>query len=204
MTGRTWLKGSGDGREAGARATGRRSPGGAPARGTVSTSRSNSSRDRQASRSPPSAYRIRSSAVRPGGPKRSFETRTSTRCPTISRPSFIHARRLNSSRSAAIWVRAPARRSGKPGGSSTTSPTPAFRTSAASLCKRSPSTAAEDPRGSPGGRSSRSKSTALSCSSRAAIDRTSSIEAGARTTSQFSRTPCAAASIGSRLRPRSR
>ena len=100
--------------------TGREPPGGAaprcaataggaatrsPLPGAVSLS--SSSRARQASRGPPSAYRIRSSAVRPGGPYRSRETRTSVRWPTTSRPRRIQARRLNSSRRAAIWAIAP-------------------------------------------------------------------------------------------------
>jgi len=160
------MEGSGDGRAAGEKAAGLEPPGGAPARGTVCHSLSNSSRARQESRSPPSAYRIRSSAVRPGGPKRSRETRTSIRCPTTSRPSLIQARRLSSSRRAETWVRAPASRPGSPGGSSTISWTPAFRTSAASRCIRSATSAGakevlEGSRSSHG-RSSSNKSTVLS------------------------------------------
>ena len=84
-------------------------------------SRRSSSRARQASRNPPSAYRIRSSAARPGGAKRSRATRTSVRCPTTSLPSRIHPRRLSSSLSAATWLRAPARAAGKLGDSRTSS-----------------------------------------------------------------------------------
>jgi len=74
----------GDGR-AGYGALGRDLPGGAtpvialnrPVPGALS--RRSSLLTRQASRSPPSAYKIRSSAARPGGPKRSRTTRTSIR-----------------------------------------------------------------------------------------------------------------------------
>jgi len=182
-------------------ATGREPPGGASpkcaatavaaaTRGPFSAaiSLSSSSRARQASREPPSAYRIRSSVARPGGPYRSLETRTSVRCPTTSRPRHIHARRLNSRRSAAIWVSAPTSAAGRPGGSSTSSWTPARRASAARRCSRSPRAAADRPRRSPvrGGRSSSSRSTVRSWRSIAAIDSASSMVSGVSTTSHSS------------------
>jgi hypothetical protein len=214
----------GDGRTAGEPGTGPKPPGGAapkcaaaagvaPAgvaatrglpRGAVSLS--SSSRARQASREPPSAYRIRTSAARPGGPYLSLETRTSALCPTTSRPSLIHARRLSSRRSAAIWAIAAAIGPGRFGGSSTSSWTSARRASAARRCSRSPRAAADKPARSPvrAGRSSSSRSTVRSWRSIAAIDSASTRVSGVSTTSHSSATPRAAASTGSRLRARSR
>jgi hypothetical protein len=223
----------GDGRTAEEPATGREPPGGAAPNGAVPTRRAagtaaggaeatrraatrgplrgavslnSSSRPRHASRGPPSAYRIRSSAARPGGPYRSLDTRTSVRCPTTSRPRRIHARRLNSKRSAAIWASAPVMGAGRFGGSSTSSWTSARRASAANRCSRSPRAAADRPARPPvrGGRSNSSRSTVRSWRSIAAIDNASSKVFGVRTTSHSSATPRAAASTGSRLRARSR
>jgi hypothetical protein len=191
----------GDGRASDKRVLGREPPG-----GPAPTSRKSSPLTRQASRSPPSAYRIRNSAARPGGANLSRVTRTSVRCPTTSRPSRIHARRLSSSLSAATWVRTPARAEGRLGGSRTRSWTPARRASAANRPKRSARLAADIAAPSNGlkGRSSRSRSTVLSWRSIAAIASASSREPGVRTTSQSSWTPRATASTGSRLLARSR
>ncbi len=218
------MRRGGDGRAAEEPATGREPPGGAapkcaaeagaaaasgtatrgPPRGPISLS--SSSRARHASRGPPSAYKIRTSAARPGGPYRSRETRTSVRCPTTSRPSLIHARRLSSRRSAAIWASAPVMGAGRFGGSSTSIWTSARRASAANRCSRSPRAAADRPARSlvRDGRSSSSRSTVRSWRSIAAIDSASSMVSGVRTTSHSSATPRAAASTGSRLRARSR
>jgi len=90
-----------------------------PAPGALS--RRSSALVRQASRRPPSAYRIRNSAARPGGPNLSRATRTSVRWPTTSRPNRIHALRLSSNLSAATWVMALARAEERLGGSRTIS-----------------------------------------------------------------------------------
>ena len=165
-----------------------------------------SSRARQASLGPPSEYRIRSSVARPGDPNRSRVTRTSVRCPTMSRPSRIHACRLNSSRSAAICEMAPVIGDGSPGGSRTSIWTPARRARAVRRWSRSAKRGADHPAGSSGrfGRSSTRRSTVRSWRSIAAIASASSSESGVMTTNQSSWTPRATASTGSRLRARSR
>jgi hypothetical protein len=169
-------------------------------------SRNSSSRARQASLGPPSEYRIRSSVARPGDPNRSRMTRTSVRCPTMSRPSRIHARRLNSSRSAEICEMAPVIGVGSPGGSRTSIWTPARRARAVSRCSRSARRIADIPAGSSVrfGKSSTRRSTVRSWRSIAAIASASSSESGVITTSQSSWMPRATASTGSRLRARSR
>ena len=110
------------------------------------------SRRRQASRSPPSAYRIWRVARRPGGPALLRATITSVRWPTTSRPSRIHDRRASSSRIPVASPTAaatppparppPERAPGPPGtvpdgASSTTRVIPARRASAASRPSRS-------------------------------------------------------------------
>ena len=191
---------SGDGRAAETGASGRKPPGGATPRATPTSGPATASRPtpgalsrrssplaRQASRSPPSAYKIRNSAARPGGPNRSRVTRTSVRCPTTSRPSRIQARRLSSNLSAATWARVPARAEGRLGGSRTSSWTPARRASAANRPKRSARFDAEIP-ATKGlvGRSSSNRSTVRSWRSIAAIASASSSESGVRTTSHSS------------------
>lgn len=201
----------GDGR-AGYKALGRDLPGGAtPAialdrPGLAALSSRSSPLARQPSRSPPSAYKRRSSAVRPGGPKRSRTTRTSIRWPTTSRPSRIQARRLSSSLRAATWLRTPARADGRFGGSRTMSPTPARRASAANRPKRSAMVAPDIPAPSRGraGRSRSSRSTVRSWRRVAAIANACSVESGVRTTSHSSPTPRVTASTGSRHLARSR
>ena len=81
----------------------------------TSASRSRASRARQVSRSPPSAYRIRSVAVRPGGPYRLCATSASVRWPTMSRPSRTHDRRASSSRMPVAWSTAVVSPPRKPG-----------------------------------------------------------------------------------------
>lgn len=112
---------------------------------------------RQASRSPPSAYRIRRVARRPGGPARLRATITSVRWPTTSRPSRIHDRRASSSRIPVASPTAPATppAAADPrlatsarttlGGSSTTRVMPARRASAASRPSRSANLASVPP-----------------------------------------------------------
>ena len=138
-------------------------------------SSSRSDRRRQASRSPPSAYRSSSVARRPGGPARLRATSTSVRCPTTSRPSRIHDRRASSSRMPVASPTAPTRPPDLPapplGGSSTTRLMPARRASAATRARRSAKPAA---RASPPGRSMTSRSTARPDSSEPAIARPSS------------------------------
>lgn len=107
------------------------------------------SRRRQASRSPPLAYRIWRVARRPGGPARLRATITSVRWPTTSRPSRIHDRRASSSRMPVASPTAAARpeaalampvgplAGSEPGGSSTTRVIPARRASAARRPSRS-------------------------------------------------------------------
>ena len=201
----------GDGR-AGYKALGLDPPGGATPvsalnrPGPAAPSRRSSALARHASRSPPSAYKIRNSATRPGGPKRSRTTRTSIRWPTTSRPSRIHPFRLSSSLRAATWLRTPARPDGRFGGSRTMSPTPARRASAANRPKRWARVAAEilAPCRGRARRSSSSRSTVRSWSRVAAIASACSVESGVRTTNHWSRTPRVTASTGSRLLARSR
>lgn len=186
-------------------------------------------RRRQASRSPPSAYRIRRVARRPGGPARLRATITSVRWPTTSRPSRIHDRRASSSRMPVASPMAaasppappaappparplPARppvsdpRSAAPGGSSTTRVIPARRASAA----RRPSRSANGrPMTAPGpfpvraGRSMTSRSTARPASSDPAIARPSSASTGVSTTSHSGLMPRATTSTGSSAAARS-
>jgi len=186
-----------------------------------------SSRRRQASRGPPSAYRIRRVARRPGGPARLRATTTSVRWPTTSRPSRIHDRRASSSRmpvaSPTAAARPPrasdSRAAGRVGGSSTTRLIPARRASAASRPSRSANLASVPPRAPvppfppPGtgqarrarlaGRSMTSRSTARPASSEPAIARPSSGSAGVSTTSHSGRIPRATASTGSSAAARS-
>ena len=100
-------------------------------------SRRRSSRARQASRSPPSAYRIRRVARRPGGPYRLRATSASVRWPTMSRPSRIHDRRASSRRRLVASATAVASPPASPGGSSTTKSVSERRASAASRPSRS-------------------------------------------------------------------
>lgn len=180
-----------------------------------------SSRRRQASRAPPSAYRIRRVARRPGGPARLRATITSVRWPTTSRPSRIHDRRASSSRipvaSPTAAARPPRTSDSRPvarlGGSSTTRVIPARRASAASRPSRSANLApVPAPTFVPAlrfappnrlGRSMTSRSTARPASSEPAIARPSSGSAGVSTTSHSGRIPRATASTGSSAAVRS-
>jgi hypothetical protein len=169
------------------------------------------SRRRQASRSPPSAYRIRSVTRRPGGPARLRATSTSVRWPTTSRPRRIHDRRASSSRmpvaSPTARVRPPV--PGLPpcasGGSSTTRLISARRASAANRPSRSANARVEAADAFPAwlGRSMTSRSTARPARSEPAIDRPSSASAGVSTTSHSGLTPRATTSTGSRAAARS-
>ena len=159
---------------------------------------------RQASRSPPSAYRIRRVARRPGGPYRLRATRTSVRCPTTSRPRRIHDRRASSRRSPVDSATAVARPPLKPGGSSTTKSVSECRASAASRPSRSAIRAGLSVAASrPPGRSRTSRSTERPASSAPPMARPSSRVSGVMTTSHSSRMPRATASTGSKLRERS-
>lgn len=161
------------------------------------------SRARQASRSSPSAYRIRRPARLPGGPKRFRATTTSVCWPTTSRPSRIQARRASSRRRPADSATALPSGVGAPGGSSRSSSVPARRASAARRWSRSAVTARLAPRRSRGGRSTTSRPTLRPPSSAPAIERPSSRSCGVTTTSHGNRTPRATASRGSKLRPMS-
>ncbi len=158
---------------------------------------------RQPSRGPPSAYRIWSSALLPGGPYRFRATSATLRCPTTSRPRRIHPDRRNSSRRplASSTVAASVRPS--PSGSSTSSSVPARRASAASRPSRSPTRARATAGSRPSGRSSTSRSTVRAASSDPASDSASARSAGVSTTSQAGETPRATASTGSNARARS-
>ena len=114
-----------------------------PDPGTLSRKRSRLAR--QESRSPPSAYRIRNSAARPGGPNLSLATRTSVRWPTTSRPNLIQDRRLNSNRNVETCVSTLDMAEGRFGGSRTISWTPARRASEANRPNRSARVAAGIP-----------------------------------------------------------
>ena len=168
-----------------------------------------SSRRRQASRGPPSAYRIRRVARRPGGPARLRATTTSVRWPTTSRPSRIHDRRASSRRMpvASPTAAAKPRRASD---SSTTSVIPARRASAASRPSRSANLASVLLFPAPGaglgnrvGRSMTSRSTARPARSEPAMARPSSGSAGVSTTSHSGRIPRATASTGSSAEVRS-
>ena len=167
------------------------------------TSTRRSSRARQASRSSPSAYRIRRPARLPGGPNRLRATTTSVCWPTTSRPSRIQARRSSSRRSPADSATAGASGPAPPGGSSRTSRTPARRARAARRWSRSATVPGRVPRGSRGGRSTTTRSTERPVSSAPVIASPSSRSCGVTTTSHGRRTPRATASTGSKLRPRS-
>ncbi len=170
----------------------------------VSVSRSSASWARQASRSPPSAYRIRSVARRPEGPCRSWATRASVRWPTTSRPSRTHDRRASSSRIPVDWSTAVARPPPRPGASRMRSRVSARRASAASRWSRSAILAGRSVRlMRPPGRSRTSRSTDRPASRLPAIDSPSSRLVGVMTTSHSRRMPRAAASTGSKLRDRS-
>ena len=170
----------------------------------TSASRSRASRARHVSRSPPSAYRIRSVAVRPGGPYRLCATSASVRWPTMSRPSRTHDRRASSSRMPVAWSTAVVSPPRNPGASRMSSRVSARRASAASRWRRSATFAGVSVRASrPPGRSSTSRSTDRPASRLPAIDRPSSRLAGVMTTSHSSRRPRATASTGSKLRDRS-
>ena len=178
------------------------------------------SRRRQASRGPPSAYRIRRVARRPGGPARLRATTTSVRWPTTSRPSRIHDRRVSSSRTPVASPTAAltpvfvsnSRPRWRLGGSRTTSVMPARRASAARRPSRSANLASvpTPPLRTPGaglarrvGRSMTRRSTARPARSEPAIARPSSGSAGVSTTSHSGWIPRATASTGSRASVRS-
>ena len=192
------------------------------------TGAKSSSRRRQASRAPPSAYRIRRVARRPGGPARLRATITSVRWPTTSRPSRIHDRRASSSlipvASPTAAARPPRTSESRPpvsrpparlGGSSTTRVIPARRASAASRPSRSanfasvpqlaglPDAVGVIRLGNRLGRSMTSRSTARPASSEPAMARPSSGSAGVSTTSHSGRIPRATASTGSSAAVRS-
>ena len=164
---------------------------------------SRSSRTRQASRVPPSAYRISSSARRPGGPCRFRTTVTVLRWPTTSRPSLIQPDRTRSRRSPLASCSAAASPGPSVSGSISRSSVPARRASAASRPSRSPTRAPDVAGSRPSGRSRISRSTVRAESSAAASDSASSRSAGVSTTSHSGRTPRATASTGSKARARS-
>jgi hypothetical protein len=169
----------------------------------VGISTSSPSRARHASRSSPSAYRIRSWARRPGGPKRLRATTASVRWPTMSRPRRIHDRRASSSRMPADSATAPATPSGSPGASRRISKPSDRRACAARRCNRSATCGARSDRPSRAGRSMTRTSTARPPSNAPAIDSPSSRSAGVTMTSHSSRTPRATASTGSNVPPTS-
>ena len=159
---------------------------------------------RHASRSPPSAYRIRSVVRRPGGPWRLWATSASVRWPTTSRPRRTHDRRASSSRMPVDSATAVARPPASPGASRMRSRVSARRASAASRWSRSAILPGLSVRASrPPGKSRTSMSTDRPASRLPAMLRPSSRLAGVMTTSHSSRTPRATASTGSKLRDRS-
>jgi hypothetical protein len=181
-------------------AGGGRMPGGAA--GLASPS-SRGARTRQASRTPPSAYRISRSARRPGCPYRLRSMVTPLRRPTTSRPSRIQPAGWSSShRPLASWTAA-ARLRPSDSGSSTTSSAPARRASAASRPSRSPTRFPAIAGSRPSGRSTTSRSTVRAARSDPDIASASSRSAGVRTTSHSGLTPRATASTGSNERARS-
>jgi len=174
-------------------------PGGTP----DGCSSSSSSRDRQASRSPPSAYRILSSVRRLTGPCRLRATVTVLRCPTTSRPRRIQPVHASSSRSPLASCSA-SRRSGPiVVGSTTSSNAPARRVSAVNRPRRSPTRILASAGSQPSGRSTTSTSTVRVDSNDAASDSASSRSAGVSTTSHSGTTPRASASTVSKARARS-
>jgi hypothetical protein len=177
-----------------------RVPGGATGAAMPSSS---SGRARQASRGPPSAYRISRVARRPGGPYRLRATSTALRCPTTSRPRWIQPERRNSRRRPLASSTAAARLRPRLAGSSTTRSVPARRASAASLPSRSPTRLPATAGSRPSGRSMTSRSTVRAASSAPARASASSRSTGVRTTSHSGRTPRATASTGSKARARS-
>ncbi len=177
-----------------------RMPGGAAGAAMPS---SRSGRARQASRGPPSAYRISRVARRPGGPYRLRATSTALRCPTTSRPRRIQPERRSSRRRPLASSTAAARLRPRLAGSSTTRSVPARRASAASLPSRSPTRFPVTAGSRPSGRSTTSRSTVRAASSAPARASASSRSTGARTTSHSGRTPRATASTGSKARARS-
>ena len=164
---------------------------------------SSSGRARQASRGPPSAYRISRVARRPGGPYRLRATSTVLRCPTTSRPRRIQPERRSSRRRPLASSTAAARLRPRLAGSSTTRSVPARRASAASLPSRSPTRFPATAGSRPSGRSMTSRSTVRAASSAPARASASSRSTGVRTTSHSGRTPRATASTGSKARARS-
>ena len=175
-------------------------PGGAAGAAMPSSS---SGRARQASRGPPSAYRISRVARRPGGPYRLRATSTALRCPTTSRPRRIQPERRSSRRRPLASSTATARARPSEAGSSTIRSVPARRASAASLPSRSPTRFPATAGSRPSGRSMTSRSTVRAASSAPARASASSRSTGVRTTSHSGRTPRATASTGSKARARS-
>jgi len=164
---------------------------------------SSSGRARQASRRPPSAYRISRVARRPGGPYRLRATSTALRCPMTSRPRRIQPERRNSRRRPLASSTAAARLRPRLAGSSTTRSVPARLARAASLPRRSPTRFPATAGSRPSGRSMTSRSTVRAASSAPARASASSRSTGVRTTSHSGRTPRATASTGSKARARS-
>ncbi len=178
-------------------------PGGAGGSTTRGGSASSSSRTRQASRAPPSAYRISRSARRPGGPWWLRATVTALRCPTTSRPSRIQPVRSSSSRRPLASSTAAARPRPSAFGSTTTSSVPARLASAASRPSRSPTRTPLTAGSRPSGRSTTRRSTVRAESSAADRPKASSRSTGVSTTSHSGRIPRATASTGSKARARS-
>jgi hypothetical protein len=164
---------------------------------------SSSGRARQASRGPPSAYRISRVARRPGGPYRLRATSTALRCPTTSLPRRIQPERRSSRRRPLASSTAAARLRPRLAGSSTTRSVPARLARAASLPSRSPTRFPATAGSRPSGRSMTSRSTVRATSSAPARASASSRSTGVRTTSHSGRTPRATASTGSKARARS-
>ena len=175
-------------------------PGGAAGAAMPSSS---SGRARQASRGPPSAYRISRVARRPGGPYRLRATSTALRCPTTSRPRRIQPERRSTRRRPLASSTAAARLRPRLAGSSTTRSVPARRARAASRPSRSPTRFPATAGSRPSGRSTTSRSTVRAASSAPARASASSRSTGVRTTSHSGRTPRATASTGSKARARS-
>jgi hypothetical protein len=189
--------------------TGPTPPGGAgrvagPASGPGMPAPASSSRCRRhASRAPPSAYRISTSARLPGGPDRLRATSTVLRWPTTSRPRRIQSDRWSSRRSPLASSTAAASDRPSDTGSRTTSSDPARRASAASRLSRSPTRAPATAGSRPSGRSRTSRSTVRPERSAAASASASPRSTGVSTTSHSRRTPRATASTGSNARARS-
>jgi hypothetical protein len=178
-------------------------PGGADGSPAGNGPASSPSRRRQASRAPPSAYRISRSVRRPGGPWRLRATVTALRWPTTSRPSRIQPVRSSSSRRPLAPSTAAARARPSAFGSTTTSSVPARLASAASRPSRSPTRTPLTAGSRPSGRSTTRRSTVRAARSAAESARASSRSTGVSTTSHSGRTPRATASTGSKARARS-